>query len=86
MGSSSTPFGRVAKKASVLRRKKSKKFETSNSNSQSGPGLVPSIHAENNAISPGDHINSTDKNIEVPVYLEEPKASKFKRSDDLLFW
>jgi len=79
--SPSTPLSKVAKKASVLRRKKSKKFEN-NQNSGANAYTTGGISALYTASPQTENItNETQEKsqqaIDVPVYLEEPKASTY---------
>ncbi|CAG2118195.1 unnamed protein product [Medioppia subpectinata] len=82
---SSTPLSKVAKKASVLRRKKSKlKFENiqivPNPYTTGGVNPLYTVTApspdKTNAAG-GDDTDHKPSTIDVPVYLEEPKASTY---------
>ncbi len=75
-----TPLSKVAKKASVLKRRKSKKYEN-NQNSSAFAFTIGGISALYTAPQPENIANETqDKSqpvIDVPIYLEEPKASMY---------
>ena len=71
----STPLSKVAKKASVLRRRKSKsKFE--NIPTIPNPYTTGGVNPLYTSIQT-DSSNAQKPVIEVPVYLEEPKASLY---------
>ncbi|CAG2163607.1 unnamed protein product [Oppiella nova] len=80
---SSTPLSKVAKKASVLRRKKSKsKFE--NLPTLPNPYTIGGVNPLYTVSAPqtdktGGEAQDKVPSMEVPVYLEEPKASSANR-------
>ncbi len=79
--SPSTPLSKVAKKAGVLKRRKSKKYET-NQNSSAFAFTFGGISALYTASPQSENVvNETQEKsqpvIDVPVYLEEPKASMY---------
>ena len=74
-------FIKVAKKASVLRRKKSKRFDSSTIGMSSNTAGILANFATNysaaavpEAIILADSTMDPSKCIDVPIYIEEPKA------------
>jgi len=77
----STPLGKVVKKASVLKRRKSKKYEN-NQNSSTFTFTTGGISALYTASPQSENVANEPQEksqpvIDVPVYLEEPKASMY---------